>query len=103
MGRLICVGHGGTALGACGNGLKEKDITLKMALKVGKLLNECGFDVVYTRTKDIYVSLSERCRIANSRKCDAFVSIHDNSTANIVANGIETLCYTKNNLAYYIQ
>ncbi len=105
MGKLICIdaGHGGTDPGACGNGLKEKDITLKMALKVGKLLSECGFDVVYTRTKDIYVALGERCRIANSKKCDAFVSIHNNSAANISANGIETLCYTKNNLAYYIQ
>ena len=105
MGKLICIdaGHGGIDPGACGNGLKEKDITLKMALKVGRILSECDFDVVYTRTKDIYVALGERCRIANSRKCDAFVSIHDNSASNISANGIETLCYTKNNLAYYIQ
>ncbi len=105
MGRLICIdaGHGGTDPGVCGNGLKEKDITLKTALKIGKLLSEYGFDVVYTRTKDIYVTLSERCRVTNSRKCDAFVSIHDNSAANTTANGIEILCYIKNNLAYYIQ
>ncbi len=105
MSKLICLdaGHGGTDPGACANGLKEKDITLKAVKKMGALLEKQGVDVVYTRTKDIYTALGERCRIANSRKCDAFVSIHNNAAVNAAANGIETLCYTKNNLAYYIQ
>lgn len=105
MSKSVCLdaGHGGTDPGACGNALKEKDITLKMVAKVGKLLTEQGVSVVYTRQSDTYVGLGERCRIANSKDCDIFVSIHTNSAANATANGIETLCYTKNNLAYYIQ
>lgn len=105
MSKTICLdaGHGGTDPGACGNGLKEKDITLKMIGKVRDLLEKSGFEVVLTRTTDTYVKLSERCRIANSNKCDCFVSIHTNSATNTTARGIETLCYTKNNLAFYIQ
>lgn len=105
MSKLICLdaGHGGTDPGACGFSLKEKDITLKMVKKVGALLEKSGFEVVYTRTTDTYVKLSERCRVANSKACDCFISIHNNSAANTQANGIETLCYTKNNLAFYIQ
>lgn len=105
MSKLVCLdaGHGGTDPGACGNGLKEKDITLKMVKKVGSLLTASGINVVYTRTTDVFVKLVERCRIADSRACDCFISIHTNSAANAQANGIETLCYTKNNLAFYIQ
>lgn len=105
MSKLICLdaGHGGTDPGACGFSLKEKDITLKMVKKVGRLLEKSGFNVVYTRTTDTYVKLGERCRIANSKACDCFISIHNNSAVNTQSNGIETLCYTKNNLAFYIQ
>lgn len=105
MSKLICLdaGHGGTDSGACGFNLKEKNVALKMVKKVGALLEKSGFDVIYTRTTDTYVKLNERCRIANSKACDCFVSIHNNASTNSQANGIETLCYTKNNLAYYIQ
>lgn len=114
MSKLVCLdaGHGGvgTAVtnprgdsGACGNGLKEKDITLKMVNKVGEILKSQGINIVYTRTSDVYVALGERCRIANSSSCNIFVSIHTNSHKNTSANGIETLCYTKNSLASYIQ
>lgn len=105
MSKLICLdaGHGGMDSGACGNGLKEKDITLKMIKKIGVLLTKNGLEVIYTRTTDNYVKLNERCRIANSKNCDCFVSVHTNSAVNSDANGIETLCYTQNNLAFYVQ
>lgn len=105
MAKTICIdaGHGGTDPGAVGNSLKEKDITLKLAKKVGSFIKEQGIGVIYTRTADKYVALGERCRIANNNACDLFVSVHINSAVNTQAGGIETLCYTKNNLAYYIQ
>lgn len=105
MSKLICIdaGHGGDDSGAPGNGIKEKDITLKVAKRVGELLQKQGFNVIYTRIADNYVNLGERCRIANSNNADLFVSIHINSSKNIQANGTETLCYSKNRFAGLIQ
>ena len=105
MSKLICVdaGHGGDDSGATGNGIKEKDVTLKAAKRVGELLRKQGFNVVYTRIADNYINLGERCRIANSNNADLFVSIHINSSDNLQANGTETLCYSRNRLAEIIQ
>ena len=105
MSKLICLdaGHGGTDSGAVGNGVVEKDINLKMAFKVGELLEMNGFDVCYTRVSDSYINLGERCRIANSNNAEVFVSIHINSATNTTARGTETLCYTKNKLAEDVQ
>lgn len=105
MSKLICIdaGHGGTDPGACGNSIKEKDITLKLAKRIGTGLKEQGVSIIYTRSADKYVALGERCRIANNNACDCFISVHNNSSTNAEASGIETLCYTRNNLAYFIQ
>ncbi|HHV75526.1 MAG TPA: N-acetylmuramoyl-L-alanine amidase [Thermoanaerobacterium sp.] len=81
----ICIdpGHGGYDSGAVGNGLKEKDITLKIALKVRDLLkNSC--DVILTRDSDNTSwnsgnDLATRCQIANNSGADYFISIHVNS------------------------
>jgi N-acetylmuramoyl-L-alanine amidase len=85
----IDVGHGGIDSGAVGNGLKEKDITLKIALKVRDLLKDVC-EVVMTREVDKYVSLQERCDIANNNKADYFISIHVNSAGKIKATGFES-------------
>ena len=105
MSKLVCVdaGHGGTDSGAVGNGIKEKDITLKVVKRVWELLKKWGFRVIYTRIADNYVNLEERCRIANNNNADLFVSVHINSSDNVQANGTETLCYSKNRLAELIQ
>ncbi len=105
MGKLICVdaGHGGTDSGAVGNGIKEKDIVLRTALKVGEMLKKQGFDVIFTRAADNYVNLGERCRIANFNSADLFVSIHINSAGNAQARGTETLCYSRNRFAEIVQ
>lgn len=105
MSRLICVdaGHGGNDSGAVGNGVKEKDIVLKISKKVGELLEKQGFKVIYTRMSDKYVNLGERCRIANTNNADLFISIHINSAQSTQANGTETLCYSKSSFAEIIQ
>ena len=105
MGKIICIdaGHGGKDPGAVGNGVIEKNVALKTALAVGELLKKQGFEVVYTRTSDVFVNLNERCRIANAKNADLFISVHVNSATNTDAKGTETLCYSKNEFAYIVQ
>lgn len=81
---VIDPGHGGKDPGTLGiNNLKEKDIVLEVALKVGEYLNEYIPDltVVYTRTDDRFLGLAERGRLANEMGGDLFISIHANSFA----------------------
>ena len=79
---VIDAGHGGKDPGAVGATLKEKDINLRVALALGKLLEkEKGIKVVYTRKTDVFVDLNERANIANRNKADLFLSIHTNASA----------------------
>ena len=58
--QLICVdpGHGGSDPGACGCGLRESDINLKVAKLLADALKSAGFSVKMTRSSDVDVSLS---------------------------------------------
>ncbi|WP_111307446.1 N-acetylmuramoyl-L-alanine amidase family protein [Confluentibacter sediminis] len=87
---VLDAGHGGKDPGNLGNGYKEKDIALSVTLKVGELLEkDPEIDVVYTRTKDVFIELKDRPKIANKAKADLFVSIHCNSHRT-QASGTET-------------
>lgn len=96
--KLKCIvidpGHGGRHPGAISKvgSIKEKDITLSVALKLGKLIKDNYPDVkvVFTRTNDVYVDLDVRAAIANKNKADLFLSIHCNSTTSAEAHGTET-------------
>ena len=73
-------GHGGTDGGAKGNGVNEKDLTLKIAKYCKKYLEQQGNIKVYmTRTDDTYVGLTERVDYAMSVNAKLFVSIHLNA------------------------
>ena len=89
---VIDAGHGGEDPGAIGSKCKEKDITLAVALEVGKLISEnCpDVDVSYTRKTDVFIPLYNRSKIANDKHADLFISIHCNSSDNRSANGVET-------------
>ncbi len=91
---VIDAGHGGKDPGAISrNGkYKEKNITLSVALKLGNLIKGKypHIKVIYTRSTDKYVGLSERAAIANSNKADLFISIHVNSAKSTQARGTET-------------
>ncbi|MEB1810190.1 MAG: SH3 domain-containing protein [Bacillaceae bacterium] len=91
-GRTIVIdpGHGGSDPGAVGNGLREKDITLRVSLELQKKLEAAGAKVVMTRTTDSFVSVNKRFEIANASNGHSFVSIHTNSLSNSQAHGTET-------------
>jgi len=76
---LIPAINGGSDPGACGNGLKEKDITLKLGQLVAVELKNYQVDVVMARDKDNDVTLIKRVQIANERKADLFLSLHVNA------------------------
>ena len=88
---VIDAGHGGKDPGAMANGVKEKDITLAVALKTGKYIEEkTGAKVVYTRKTDIFVPLKKRASIANRSGADIFISIHCNANRSSRPAGAET-------------
>jgi len=89
---VIDAGHGGTMPGCVGKKSKEKDITLAVALKFGKLINDhCPeVKVIYTRKTDVTVEVYRRAEIANDHKADLFISIHCNASENKAAHGVET-------------
>lgn len=76
---VLDAGHGGHDPGAVANGIREKDINLRAALQLGKMLEENGIDVRYTRKTDVYLKLAERTAFANDNKANVFVSIHCNA------------------------
>jgi N-acetylmuramoyl-L-alanine amidase len=89
---VIDAGHGGKDPGTSGKSTKEKDVALKIALKLGKYIEEniAGVKVIYTRKTDKYLGLDERAAIANKNKADLFICIHANSLTGAVAYGTET-------------
>ena len=80
---VLDAGHGGKDVGARGQFSMEKNLTLAIILKLGKLINDSMKDVqtIYTRTEDTYPSLVDRHEIANQAAADLFVSVHINSSA----------------------
>jgi len=92
---VIDPGHGGKKPGASGSFSTEKDIALKISLKLGARLKQELPDVkiIYTRTKDVDVDLYRRAEIANDANADLFISIHCNSMppGNKHIKGVETL------------
>lgn len=89
---VIDAGHGGKDPGTNGVFLKEKDVALKIALKVGGYIekNLPGVKVIYTRKSDKYLALDERAEIANKNKADLFICIHANAVSKPEINGTET-------------
>lgn len=85
---VVDAGHGGSDPGAiypAGSSkptIREKDVTLAVALKVRDNLKAKGINVIMTREDDSYPTLQERVDIANSSDADLFVSIHCNSMVN---------------------
>ena len=89
---VIDAGHGGRDPGTSSGAIKEKDLALKIALKLGSYI-ENNFDdvkVLYTRKTDTYVQLWERASIANRNNANVFISVHLNAISNSSVYGTET-------------
>lgn len=85
-------GHGGKDSGAAANGMKEKDLVLKM-VKYAKSYLEShykGVQVKLTRSTDVFYELSERADMANKWGADVFISFHINAGG---GTGFETFRY----------
>lgn len=93
---VIDAGHGGANPGAVYNGRQEKDDALALALAVGRILEQNGVEVYYTRTTDVYESPEQKAEEGNAVGADYFVSIHRNSSPYPNQyTGIETLVYNR--------
>lgn len=97
---IIDAGHGGSEPGAIYNGRREEDDNLRLALAVGRLLAEKGFDVRYTRTDDTYQTPLEKAMIANRAGGDYFVSLHRNAMPIPGSgSGVESLVFENSGVA----
>jgi len=77
---VIDAGHGGKDGGAtCCGSKQEKKVTLSVALKLKKILENKGYKIYMTRSDDCFVKLPKRTEFANKKKADIFVSIHANA------------------------
>ena len=101
-------GHGGSDNGAIGpSGVKEKEVTLAVALKVERILAEQGAQVIMTRRTDIdvaspYASNTQelQARVDYAGGADIFISIHCNAFSTPSSNGMETFYGTSNSDSY---
>ena len=104
---IVDPGHGGTDSGAVGiNGLKEKDLTLKIAQAIvhyNKVLLNQRYDIYLTRYGDTLISLGHRTKLAKILNPKIFVSLHCNHANNPKAAGLEVYVFNgqipKQNLA----
>lgn len=89
---IIDPGHGGKDPGATGlYDLVEKNVTLDIAKRIARELEQSGIDVKLTRDADRFMALKDRTEFANANKGDLFVSIHANSFRDASIGGFE--CY----------
>ncbi len=90
-------GHGGKDAGATGRRYrtKEKDVALKLALKIREILESSGIKVIMTRSDDTFIPLERRADIANRSSADLFVSVHINASRSRLLKGFE--CYFLSN------
>ncbi|MGD9802043.1 MAG: N-acetylmuramoyl-L-alanine amidase [Hyphomicrobiaceae bacterium] len=83
---VVDAGHGGIDPGASGAHIAEKDLVLSVAQHIEKALKAArGYDVVMTRTSDVFIALDERVAIAHRHNADLFVSVHADSIPGLEA------------------
>ncbi len=114
---VIDAGHGGNDPGkVAADGTEEKGINLAMALCLGNMLEEAGYDVIMTRTEDVSLSSESdinrkaadmKARCSAAENADIFVSIHQNSFSDPDVRGGQVFYYRHSDkgkkLAGYIQ
>ena len=92
---VVDPGHGGQDRGGIpGQRIAEKTMTLDVGLRLQKLLEAGGYNVVMTRTDDTFIPLPDRCTIANRARDAIFVSVHFDAYRASHADGITTIYYS---------
>lgn len=86
---ILDAGHGGSDEGAKVHFFQEKRVTLSTVLLLKKQLEEMGYRVILTRSRDVYIPLHRRVSIANRTRAVVFVSVHYNASQSREAKGIE--------------
>lgn len=83
-------GHGGSDVGTKAGGVNEKTIVLAFARRAADELRRRGFEVSFSRSRDVFLPLDVRSRLAEEWKADLFISLHVNSSTHAHAHGTET-------------
>jgi len=93
----VDAGHGGEDPGASGaSGTREKDITLQIAKRLAKAIdNETGMKAVLIRTGDYYLALNKRYKQAREKQADLFVSIHADAFTDPNVHGMSVYILSK--------
>ncbi|MCC5024495.1 MAG: N-acetylmuramoyl-L-alanine amidase [Candidatus Synoicihabitans palmerolidicus] len=91
---VLDAGHGGKDGGTANAGrkLKEKTFTIDVVKRIGGILSQQGYNVVYTRRDDTYLSLAERALVGKEAGADFFVSRHFNAAGKKTVKGVGDLC-----------
>ena len=101
---VIDPGHGGFDPGAISpGGFQEKDGVLQISKFLAKKLQDKGYEVDLTRSRDNYIELMERGRFANQKDADLFISVHLNSLDNPTVEGVEIYYYSWSEYSYKIR
>ncbi len=89
---VIDAGHGDHDPGTLGKVSKEKDVALKIALELGRIIEENleDVEVIFTRDDDSFLELHERAAVANDEGADLFISVHCNAFNNPAVFGSES-------------
>lgn len=89
---ILDAGHGGHDSGAVGRLGREKDFTLDVVKRAKTLLEQRGFQVLLTRSTDVFIPLERRSAFANKHSNAIFISVHFNKSKTGGGTGIETFC-----------
>ena len=83
-------GHGGDDNGTEHGHVSEKDVVLKFASLAASELRKLGFEVSYSRSRDVFLPLDIRTKLSAEWKADLFISLHVNSSPVSSVHGTET-------------
>jgi N-acetylmuramoyl-L-alanine amidase len=102
---VIDAGHGGHDVGGQWGRVYEKHLALDTSVRLEKHLKRMGYRTVMTRRGDYFLTLPQRCQIANRYRNAIFVSVHFNYTWKQDVSGLETFYFNSEGqkLANHVQ
>lgn len=90
---MVDPGHGGREDGSINEEAEiiESEINYTAASRLGQLLTQAGYQVIFTRGEGETLSLSDRMELIRQQQPDLVVSVHHNATEQHTASGAEVL------------